>query len=254
MNTKPTTEATPQQIAEFYKFKTEITSERLAYLNHAKLQFSESADKLSEAQKNYNNSLIFTYNDFSRLPENLKSLTNNDEKIMEHMLNNMLLSDVEEDVEFLKTNIDKLTKAIIFLRAHTFELSLNLEERAELNEHMKIISDYRINLMSSFFKETTLENEKGKEMPCIMKSSIDDLLIILYEFLQKIDNWEQTAGELNLEEFSEELTESYNYLEKNIVEIQRNKTEVPASKRNELRIFCKHISKIVTEKLGGENE
>lgn len=253
MKNQPRTEATPQQIEKFTKFKNEFTSERLAYLNHAKLHFSESAEKLSEAQENYNNSLMFTYNDYSRLPETEKSLTLNEE-LMNDVFNNMLSDERDTDVEFLKTNLKNLTKAIIFLRAHTFDISLNLEERKELNDHMKTISEYRINLMSSFFKETTLEDEKGNEMPCICKSSLDDLLIILYEFLQQIDNWEQIAGELNLDEFSEELNESYNYLEKNIIEIRRNNTDVPQSKRQELRIFCKHITKTVTEKLGDHYE
>jgi len=236
---------TPEQLHEFNNYRKAIIGERLAFLNHAKLDFSESADKMAEAQEKYNNSLLFTYNDYSRLPEN-KSLTLNNE-LMNSVINNML--EVDSDVAFLRNSLPQLTRAIIFLNAHTFDIDISKDDRIELKQHMQTLSEYRSNLMSAFFKETTVE-KNGKQIPCIMQSSIDDLLVILYEFLNQIDTWEQKAGDFNLTEFSDELSECYNFLEKNIVEICRNNTEVATSKRNELRVFCKHVSKTASDKLG----
>jgi hypothetical protein len=254
MKTKHNKECpTPEQMRTFKEYRNAIIGERLAILNHSKLNFSEIADKLKESQESYNNSLMFSYNDFSRQHGNLKSLTHINETIMQNMLENMYSSAIDVDVEYLKNHLTNLTQAIIFLYAHTFDIDISNDERIELKQHMQTLSEYRVNLMSAFDKETTLE-KNGKQIPSIMHSSLDDLLVILYEFLNQIDNWEQTAGNLILTELSDELSEFYNYLEKNIVEIRRNNTEVPNSKRNELRIFCNHVSETVSEKLGGVNE
>jgi hypothetical protein len=254
MNKKRKNESpTPEQMKSFTDYYKAITGERLAILNHAKLHFSESADKLKEAQEMYNNSLLFTYNDYSRLPENKKSITLNEE-LMNDVFNKMSAPQIEVDIDFLKSNITKLTKAIIFLNAHTFDIELSTAERLELNDHMTTLSDYRITLLSAFENNShhpvdIMQDDKAK-LPTIMHSTLDDLLLIMYEFLTRIDNWQQVIEAIQDEELANELEEAYIWLDEKIVFYRRRNTEISASERNEIRSHIKHYTELATDRLG----
>lgn len=254
MNKKRNNESpTPEQMKSFNDYRNAITSERLAFLNHAKLHFSESADNLKEAQEKYNNSLLFTYNDYSRLPLSKKSITLNEE-LMNDVFNNMSAPQIEVDIDYLKSNITKLTKAIIFLNAHTFDIELSTAERLELNDHMTTLSDYRLTLMSAFENNKQhpvdiFQDEKGN-IPTIMHSSLDDLLLIMYEYLMRIDSWQQVIEAIQDEELANELENAYYWLDEKIVFYRRRNNEVSASDRNEIRSHIKHYTELATNKLG----
>ena len=249
--TQNTNTPPPEQIQEFNAYRNSIVAERLAVLNHAKQNFSESAEKLSEAQELYNNSLLFTYNDYSRLNSS-NTLTLNDQFMNAELFP---AGNADADVDFLKSNLPNLTKAIIFLNAHLFNLELSKDERAELTDHMKTLSNYRTNLISALTDQEkmsdfdVLQNGNGT-IPTVMNSTLDDLLVIMYEFLSRLDSWQQMAEELNDEELSDELSSAYDQLERQITDLRRKNQPVEESERNKIRILMKHYSQLASDRFG----
>lgn len=249
MQTNITNPTTADQIRKFNQYRSWAIGERLTMLNHAKQQFAEMAEKLQEAQQQYNNSLIFSYSDYSRLPNETKSNTFNEE-VMKDLFANMSTDTMDDDIHYLKTNIPNLTKAIIFLHSHAFDIDLTAEERDTFKTHLLTLSEYRANIISSLMLD---DATASPDMPSIMNSTLDELTLIMYEYLTHIDTLQQEQEQAHNEELANELADAHTWLYEKIKFLNQVDIEPTAEERNQIRAHIKHYTRVHADILGEVN-